>query len=86
VVDAGSAGREGGDPSIATASTKCCHTLVPGMACTCHRALHRHTLFSWLFIMSSRTCVDHLVMMLLFVVECTHVDEDDGVIAKVEER
>ena len=36
--------------------------------------------------MSSRTCVDHLVTMLLFAVECTHVDEDDGVIAKVEER
>jgi hypothetical protein len=29
---------------------------------------------------------DHIVVVVVgFVVECTHVDEDDGVIAKVEE-
>jgi len=32
--------------------------------------------------------VDGVVVVVVvgFIVECTHVDEDDGVIAKVEER
>jgi len=29
---------------------------------------------------------DVVIVVVGFVVECTHVDEDDGAIAKVEER